>query len=93
MRSFLQRKKKKLLSKQHDEGDKELILEHVNHLLVVQFVHAHCRRTPSAKSKEDMRKKIPQGLRKKIQGTHANDLMVCVCVVTLIVALVLLCMF
>jgi len=85
--------KKNLLSKQHDEGDKELILEHVNHLVVAQFVYAHCRKTPVAKSKEDMRKKIPQGLRKKIQGTHANDLMVCMCVVTLIVALVLLCMF
>ena len=85
--------KKKLLSKQHDEGDKELILEHVNHLLVAQFVHAHCRRTPSAKSKEDMRRKVPPGLRKKFEGTHVNDLMVCVCVVTLIVTLVLLCMF
>jgi hypothetical protein len=81
------------LSKQHDEGDKELILEHVNHLLVAQFVYAHCRRTPAARSKEDMRRKVPLGLRKKIEGTHANDLMLCVCVVTLIVALVLLCMF
>ena len=83
--------KKKLLSKQHDEGDKELILEHVNHLVVAQFVYAHCRKTPVAKSKEDMRKKVPLGLRKKIEGTHVNDLMVCVCVVTLIVELVLLC--
>ena len=83
--------KKKLLSKQHDEGDKELILEHLNHLVVAQFVHAHCRKTPAAKSKEDMRKLVPPGLSRKFQGT--NDLMVCVCVVTLIFALVLLCMF
>ena len=84
-------RKKKLLSKQHDEGDKELILEHLNHLVVAQFVHAHCRKTPAAKSKEDMRKLVPPGLSRKFQGT--NDLMVCVCVVTLIFALVLLCMF
>jgi hypothetical protein len=81
------------LSKQQDEGDKELILEHVNHVLVAQFVYAHCRRTPAAKSKEDMRRKVPPGLRKKFEGTHANDLKVCVCVVTLSVTLVLLCMF
>jgi len=70
--------KKKLLSKELDQGEKELILQHVNHLVVAQFVYAHCRRTPAAKSKEEMRQKVPPGLKKKMEGTQ--DLMVCGCV-------------
>ena len=69
-----------LKSKEYDDGQKELILQHLSHLLVALFVWVHCRKTPDAVSKKDMQSKVPPGLKKKMEGTIGSDLMVCVCV-------------